>query len=969
MRKRSLAAGGKRCTLGSNLLLLVSIIYVLAAAVPAMAAKTALLRLHEPRYGHAAVVVGEDIYVIGGYSATGFARCVERIRPAQSLVEQVDAPLIPRGWVSAVADGTNIYIFGGLAGPDPRRSCALEIWNPSTGRIREGTPLPCPRMAIAAVYWRGRIYAIGGRYLGRTLRSRRVDIYDIAADRWLRGTDMPTRRECDAVVYDGRIYAVGGYNGRSPVAAVEVYDPASDRWEKLPQMPFPISAHHLAVVGDTLFAFGDYRHLSRVAACDLRRGEWYLPALEYQPARHTAVVHCGREVLVIGGNQGRRPPYVDAIQRFPVETLLSAARHTPGPEICKEIAEVKPGDIPRSTRKLIRAWCERLREIRTLKFTESESITFLEDETNREEYLDLPFSPYPQLTRVAVDLDRQRLHIRNPIMEVSCDGTNLYLISRHDKTWLRRPLPDLSADAMGEMWFWISAFLGQDVSALLLQDPEEYLADQAFRYHWRLHVPEGANRTSWIIDGSIGSAGRAEQMRLEIDQRTGIILKRCSWSDNTPKKAPGGQPGPSGKTAYVRERSDIEVNRPLTADDFEFAIPEGAIQVNEFTELFRPRREESSFALRDHRAPSFTLSLLDGRTFSLSDCTGRVVVINFWAPWCSPCRKELPLMQRLSRAVVTQDVVVLGIALPGGDDTNRVAELVAEYGVTYPIAVDTAGVARAYSIACVPTTLLIDQHGIIRSSHQGAVRHLDVRLKREINALLAGRSLSEVKTAAESEAKAPRRCAPCWGPPVVMDRAAFTKVWEIAGAPPQADHFFSPSLFQVNTSPYLAVAGTSSVQVIRLKDGAVIARFDLPSEWQAISTNSPRYAAVIRSGDSVPRVVVMITMVESSKCGDKSCTRLNGSILKAFSMDGKLLWTRRTYSPYMGVRPIPVGPGRDWLLLQGFSEFMLIDADGKRRARQRYDYRDRVIIADVDGDECAELLIVGHRIACYHLKL
>ncbi len=142
-----------------------------------------------------------------------------------------------------------------------------------------------------------------------------VEIYDIAANKWTRGSDKPTRSVCDAVLHNGKIYAIGGYNGL-PQNTFEVYDPAADRWEKLPNLPFTISAHHCAVLEGKIFAFGDYYDLNRVCQYDFAAGEWTILDTNFKRSRHNAVVACGDAIYIIGGTVAPRDSWLDDIQVF-----------------------------------------------------------------------------------------------------------------------------------------------------------------------------------------------------------------------------------------------------------------------------------------------------------------------------------------------------------------------------------------------------------------------------------------------------------------------------------------------------------------------------------------------------------------------------------------------------------------------------------------------------------------------------
>jgi peroxiredoxin len=109
-------------------------------------------------------------------------------------------------------------------------------------------------------------------------------------------------------------------------------------------------------------------------------------------------------------------------------------------------------------------------------------------------------------------------------------------------------------------------------------------------------------------------------------------------------------------------------------------------------------------------ASDFELTLFDGQPFRLSDLGGTVVVLNFWASWCLPCRAEMPDFQEMWEELRDQEVVFLGIAV---SDSERDARAFAEAtGVTYLLGLDENGwITRGYRVTSLPTTFLIDRDG------------------------------------------------------------------------------------------------------------------------------------------------------------------------------------------------------------------------------------------------------------------
>ncbi|MBI1257683.1 MAG: redoxin domain-containing protein [Chloroflexi bacterium] len=111
--------------------------------------------------------------------------------------------------------------------------------------------------------------------------------------------------------------------------------------------------------------------------------------------------------------------------------------------------------------------------------------------------------------------------------------------------------------------------------------------------------------------------------------------------------------------------------------------------------------------------PDFTLTTLDGTQFKLSEQKGKVVIINFWASWCGPCRTEAPALESLYEKYKDQDVSFLGITY--ADDPKDSQAFMAEYGMTYPVAEDgKSDVSKQlYHIQGVPETFVIDKEGNI----------------------------------------------------------------------------------------------------------------------------------------------------------------------------------------------------------------------------------------------------------------
>lgn len=115
-------------------------------------------------------------------------------------------------------------------------------------------------------------------------------------------------------------------------------------------------------------------------------------------------------------------------------------------------------------------------------------------------------------------------------------------------------------------------------------------------------------------------------------------------------------------------------------------------------------------------APDFTLETLDGGQMTLSDLRGQVVLVNFWASWCPPCRAEMPAIERVYRSYKDLGLEVLAVNTTNQDDVASAAAFVQELGLSFPIPLDhTGAVSASYNLRGLPSSYFIDEQGVIRS--------------------------------------------------------------------------------------------------------------------------------------------------------------------------------------------------------------------------------------------------------------
>lgn len=137
-------------------------------------------------------------------------------------------------------------------------------------------------------------------------------------------------------------------------------------------------------------------------------------------------------------------------------------------------------------------------------------------------------------------------------------------------------------------------------------------------------------------------------------------------------------------------------------------------------------------------APDFTLKSNGGENLKLSELRGQVVLINFWASWCGPCRKEMPLLDQLYQQYKPLGFTVLGVNVE--EDPSQARSLLSKVPVSFPVVFDgTNSVSKMYNVVAMPTTVIVDRNGNVRYLHKGYMPGYEDAYQQQVRSLLTER--------------------------------------------------------------------------------------------------------------------------------------------------------------------------------------------------------------------------------------
>ncbi len=152
---------------------------------------------------------------------------------------------------------------------------------------------------------------------------------------------------------------------------------------------------------------------------------------------------------------------------------------------------------------------------------------------------------------------------------------------------------------------------------------------------------------------------------------------------------------------------------------------------------------------QERKAPPLTLKSIEGQTVRLSDYRGKVVLINFWATWCPPCRAEIPDLIKFQKEYGKDGLQIIGVTYPP-EERASVRRFTRRLKVNYPIALGTREIKASFSRdETLPLTVIIDREGVIRGTIAGIL--LPEEFNEQIKPLLQQQKLEgEIKDAQKS---------------------------------------------------------------------------------------------------------------------------------------------------------------------------------------------------------------------------
>jgi peroxiredoxin len=152
------------------------------------------------------------------------------------------------------------------------------------------------------------------------------------------------------------------------------------------------------------------------------------------------------------------------------------------------------------------------------------------------------------------------------------------------------------------------------------------------------------------------------------------------------------------------------------------------------------KKGETPLPVIGNRAPSFTVSDTDGKKVSLSDLSGKIIILDFWATWCAPCKASTRELEKLHEKYKERGVVILGVSMDVGKSAAaQVKAFAGKNGLTYRMLMDDGRMSKAYAVRNIPAAFILDRKQMILKIYPGYLTGLGTMIEKELDGLLQGK--------------------------------------------------------------------------------------------------------------------------------------------------------------------------------------------------------------------------------------
>ncbi|NME70695.1 Kelch repeat-containing protein [Flammeovirga aprica] len=255
------------------------------------------------------------IYMASGVTENKeFVSTIERYNPEDNSWEELSKKLTPLQYASLSINEDKLYVIGGVTKGGKVNSKVI-IYDLKTGKFSKGLDQSSPTASCGSAVWGGQIYIFGGSY-DKTFYSKTLKRYDPKTNTWEKLANMPEKKSTKGEIIDGKLYTIGGYNGKKASNSVDVYDISSDKWGHVFDLPVEVSAHATAVIDGKIWIVGNYNEESYLASIDPINKIYIEYNSNMKVSRHGGCAYINNELYIFGGIKSTTGKALSSLQKL-----------------------------------------------------------------------------------------------------------------------------------------------------------------------------------------------------------------------------------------------------------------------------------------------------------------------------------------------------------------------------------------------------------------------------------------------------------------------------------------------------------------------------------------------------------------------------------------------------------------------------------------------------------------------------